>query len=206
MINDFDFTKPITQHTANADYGIAEVDMRTIFNELILQFLQTDLVDLFNYGTPQLGSGAVVEKFAKKDGLSVLRRGITTDRIMQVIYAEWIGKGGKRGLQFLEFVLTMIWGNDYRIAQVFHSIEYADVYPRFLSLEETEDSFLTSRRYITINKNIDLKEVSELAPTLQRLVPANIVPVVLSEVGNGNIDLNVGVLCAGLAFEVITIE
>ena len=206
MINDFNFTAPFDEHTANKDYGVAEVDIRRIFKELFLKYFQDDMTDLINYGAPHLGSSALIEKFAKRDGLSVLRRSVTSDAVMRIIYSEWIGRGSKRGLQFLEFTLRMIWGDEYRIDEVFHSLKWADVYPRFLSTEETEDTFLTSRRYITISENVDLKEVSELAPTLQRLVPANIVPVVLSDLANGTADLEVGVLCAGLAFEVVTID
>lgn len=205
-MSEINFTAPLDNHFANEVEGNIEVAIRSLVNTLFKQYLQEDMTALVNYGTPHLGSGAVVERFAKKDGLAVLRREKTPDEVMRVIYSEWIGKGGKRGLNFLEFVLQLIWGSEYTINEVYHSIKYADSYPRFLTLIESEDTFLTSRRYITISENVELKEVSELAPTLQQLVPANVLPVMLSKLATGEASMDFSIACTGLVFDVVTIE
>lgn len=205
-MNEINFTAPLDNHFANEQEGNIELAIKQLVHKQFATHFQGNMEELLNYGTPHLGSGTVVEKFAKKDGLAVLRREKTPDEIMRAIYAEWVGKAGKRGLNFLEFALRMIWGNEFKIDAVYHSIKYADAYPRFLTLQKSDDVFLTSRRYITISKNIDLKEVSELAPTLQQLVPANILPVVLSELANGEASMDFSVACVGLAFDVVTIE
>lgn len=181
-----------------------EVEAQKIFKQFF-EKMGPEFQDLSDYGKPHLASGRVVEKFAKKDGLSILRREVTTDTIMRIIYANWIGKGGKRGLNFLEFALRMIWGNEYKIEKVFHSKPLAQSYPRFLSLIENKNTFLTSRRHITISKNINLKEVSELAPTLQQLVPANIVPIVLSEQSQSHSVIDLGVAIGGVAYTVVSL-
>lgn len=205
-MTDINFTAPLDEHGAEEVEGYAEGEVKRLVHLLFNKFFQENMTDLLNYGTPHLGSGKVIEQFAKKDGLAVLRREVTSDTILRVIYANWVSKGGKRGLNFLEFTLQMLWGREYTISEVYHNIEYAEYYPRFLSTQETEDQFLTSRRYITISNNISLKEVSELAPTLQHLIPANIVVKVLSEQANGSASLDLGFACVGQVFNVVSIE
>lgn len=134
------------------------------------------LNDIFHYGMPHFGSGNVVERFTKQDGLVVLRRPQSSEEIMRVIYANWISLGSKRGLGFLEFVLQMLWPNQWEIARLYHSITYIDQYPKLVTEVQVSDSFLTSRIFVLMKNTVDIDELKELTPVLERLVPANIVP------------------------------
>lgn len=138
--------------------------------------IQKSLEDLINYGSPHLGSPAVIERFSKQDGLAALRRPETGDTLMRVIYTSWASLPSRRGLGFLEFVLNMLWPNLWTINRLFHSVEYAAGYPRFLSYTDDETTFPTSRIRITFDESLPIAEMSELAPVLRRLVPANVVP------------------------------
>lgn len=138
--------------------------------------IHESLQDLVNYGSPHLGSPAVIERFSKQDGLAALRRPETGDTLMRIIYASWSALPSRRGLGFLEFVLNMLWPGLWTINRLFHSVEYAVGYPRFLSYTDDETTFPTSRIRLTFDESLPVAEMSELAPVLRRLVPANVVP------------------------------
>lgn len=138
--------------------------------------IQKSLDDLIDYGCPHLGSPEVIERFSKQDGLAALRRPDTGDTLMRIIYASWSSLPSRRGLGFLEFVMDMLWPNLWTINKLFHSVEYAAGYPRFLSYTDDETTFPTSRIRITFDESLPIGEMSELAPVLRRLVPANVVP------------------------------
>jgi len=151
------------------------------------------LNDIFHYGMPHFGSGNVVERFTKQDGLVVLRRPQSSEEIMRVIYANWISLGSKRGLGFLEFVLQMLWPNQWEIARLYHSITYIDQYPKLVTEVQVSDSFLTSRIFVLMKNTVDIDELKELTPVLERLVPANIVPKIGVRI---DIDTNIDISMA----------
>lgn len=68
-----------------------------------------------------------------KDGLVVLRNAEASDVLMRIIYATWLSLGSERGLNFLEFVLTMLWADKWKLIRLWHSISKVQAYPRFLS-------------------------------------------------------------------------
>nr|WP_314367401.1 hypothetical protein [uncultured Acinetobacter sp.] len=136
------------------------------------------LNDIFHYGMPHLGSANVVERFTKQDGLVVLRRPQSSEKIMRVIYANWKSLGSKRGFAFLKFVLQMLWPNQWEIVRLYHSITLIEQYPNLVTEVKVNDSFLTSRIFVLMKDSVDVNELKELTPILERLVPANIVPKV----------------------------
>jgi hypothetical protein len=156
--------------------------------------LQASLQDLLDYGAPHLGSRTVVERFTKLDGLAVLRRPVTADVLMRVIYANWASIASERGLGFLQFVLQMLWPDQWQIIRLWHSIPFANQYPRFLNESESATRFLTSRIRIRLDNSVDRFELSELAPVLRRLVPANIVPQVVLDVPTEDMQLGAAVV------------
>lgn len=143
--------------------------------------LQKSLEDLINYGCPHLGSPEVIERFSKQDGLAALRRPDTGDTLMRIIYASWSSLPSRRGLGFLEFVLNMLWPNLWTINRLFHSVRYIDNYPRFVTYVDDETTFPTSRIRVSFSRSLPTAEISELAPVLRRLVPANVVPSIAIE-------------------------
>jgi hypothetical protein len=174
-----DFLAPLQlSHTANE----MERALQDAFIKTYIELLGDDLKDLFDYSAPHMGGPRVVERFTKQDGLVVLRRPDTSETLMRVIYATWISLGSKRGLAFLDFVLRMLWPGQYQIKRLFHSKPLAHSYPDRLTYINTNETFLTSRIHVTMSEGVDLQELAELAPTLTKLVPANVVPSIAIEV------------------------
>ena len=153
-----------------------EQAMQQVFIKTYIELLGDDLINLFDYSVPHMAGAGVVERFSKKDGLVVLRRPNSSEALMRVIYANWVSMGSKRGLGFLDFVLRMLWPGQYEIKRLFHSKALASTYPARQTYVENSDNFLTSRIHISMDSSVDLQELTELAPTLTKLVPANVVP------------------------------
>ena len=185
------FTLPIDRQHAHD--GLERALSRAVA-QVMADELQPNLQDLVDYGAPHLGSRTVVERFTKLDGLAVLRRPVTADVLMRVIYANWASLASERGLGFLQFVLQMLWPDQWQIARLWHSIPFASQYPRFLNETETETRFLTSRIRIRLDDSVDRFELSELAPVLRRLVPANIVSQVVLDVPTVDMQLGAAVV------------
>ncbi|ENV88218.1 hypothetical protein ACE5JW_11805 [Acinetobacter radioresistens] len=181
----------VHSHTANE----LEEALQSIYSKTFLELFEEDLKSLFDYSVPHMAGPSVVERFTKQDGLVVLRRPGTSEAIMRVIYANWKALGSKRGLAFLEFVLKMIWPGQYKLRRLYHSKVYASSYPARLTYTQSSDTFLTSRLHVSMSPDIDLEELAELAPTLAKLVPANLVPSVAIELEVNDIELK---LAAGV--------
>ena len=168
--------------TANYDHSFTfddtEADIKAIFIAVFNEIFKEKIQDIHHYGMPHLGSPIVVERFSKQDGLAVIRRPQSSDLIMRVIYANWRSLASKRGLAFLEFILQMLWANQWQIVRLYHSIARKDEYPKHVVETDLPENFLTSRIFVLLDANIDVNELRQLTPTLQRLVPANILPTV----------------------------
>lgn len=181
---------PLEQsHTANE----LERAMQQVFIKTYIELLGDDLKDLFDYSAPHFAGATVVERFTKQDGLVVLRRPAVSEKLMRIIYSTWTSLGSKRGLSFLDFVLRMLWPNQYQIKRLFHPIDLVSQYPARLTYSDNSETFLTSRIHVLMNLDVDIEELAELAPTLTKLVPANVVPSVAIEVPTMDIVINTAV-------------
>ncbi|WP_086214177.1 hypothetical protein [Acinetobacter sp. ANC 3813] len=169
-------------------YDDTERQLQALFIKLFDDLYGMQIKNIHDYGMPHFGSATVVERFTKQDGLVVLRKSEISDIIMRVIYANWRSLGSKRGLAFLEFVLTMIWGNQWEISRLYHSIERSNEYPALATTEPTINSFLTSRIAITINQEVNADKIREIAPMIAKLVPANIVSKIMAGMDFDDID------------------
>lgn len=177
-------------------YDETERQLQALFIAVFDELFGDQIKNIHDYGMPHLGSAAVVERFTKQDGLVVLRPSAVSDIIMRVIYANWRSLSSKRGLAFLEFVLTMIWGNQWEINRLYHSIEMSNQYPTLTTVEETYNSFLTSRISITIDQAVNADEIRDLAPMISKLVPANIVAKIMTGMTLENMDeIGIGMAC-----------
>lgn len=179
--------------------GDVEKAMQAVFIKAFHELYGEKIQDIHHYGMPHLGSPRVVERFSKQDGLVVLRRPNSSDETMRVIYATWRSLSSKRGLAFLEFVLQMLWADQWEVNRLYHSKELIDRYPTVTTVEPVDDSFLTSRVLISLDSDVDFSEASHLAPTLFRLVPANIVAQISSKFETEDID-TVGVATVFMPF------
>lgn len=133
------------------------------------------LEDLRNYGAAWLGRDEVVERFIKQDGLVVLKRPNAGPLLMRVIYKNWLALGSERGLGFLQFVLQMLWPNQWRVVRLWHFMETASLYPRDLIEDGGADKFLTSRIRVYMDEDTDRGELAEISPVLRRLSPVHVV-------------------------------
>lgn len=171
------FLAPLHASWTNNDLERAMVE---VFTAIAEEHHLADWQDIYNYATPWRGSNKVVERFTKLNGLAVLRRddGGFSDKLMSIIYENWAALASERGLSFLQFLLDMLYPEQNQIVRLWHPISKADKYPRLVRELEGSNSFLTSRIRIKIDSDVDIDELAELAPTLSRLVPWNIVPEV----------------------------
>lgn len=188
-----EFLAPLTHsHKANE----LERAMTGVLTRVIQEQQVDALNDIYNYGVPWVGSKSVVERFTKLNGLAVLRREDSlSDTLMAIIYANWSALASARGLGFLQFVLDMLYPGQNEIVRLWHSKTGAANYPVYLSESAGVNRFLTSRIRIKLDANINLSELSELAPTLSRLVPWQVVPEVAVAVNTD--DMGVQVALAG---------
>ena len=199
MLNASEFLSPILHsHAANE----LERAMAGIFTAIVQDSQIERLNDIYNYGVPWQGSRNVVERFTKLNGLAVLRRddGGLSDKLMSVIYANWTAIASERGVGFLQFVLDMLYPNQNKIIPLWHSKELAASYPRFVAETKGQNRFLTSRVRIKMDVSVDIAELSELAPTITRLVPWQVVPEVAVGVETRPLDFVVAV--AGELYQV----
>lgn len=165
-------------------YDELEQAMAQVFTQMIGDNLLNDLDDMFNYGTPQLGSRTLVERFTKLNGLAVLRRNDSgfSDKLMAIILANWQALASERGLAFVQFVLDMLYPHQNKIIRLWHSKAKANLYPNYVTETQGTDRFLTSRVRIKLDSDIDIKELAELAPVFRRLVPWQIVPEIAIDI------------------------
>lgn len=188
-----DFTRTVQEsHKANElDEAIAGV-----FTKLIEEYELEGLVDMNSYGAPWLESSPVViERFSKLNGLVILRQdteGLSTD-IMAMILSAWQGMASGRGLDFLQFVLNMLFPGNNRVLRLWHSKELANSYPVAVSEKERPGSFLTSRVRIALTLDDNNSDISDIAPVLEKLVPWNIVPEIAVSVNFSQVDVAVAV-------------
>ena len=145
MVSDLKLTHCYSQSFTFDDHEavLKDVLIRS-FNELF----EEKIKDIHAYGMPHLGSPLVVERFSKQDGLAVIRRPQSSDLIMRIIYANWRSLASKRGLAFLEFILQMLWANQWEIVRLYHSISRQDDYPNHLVEANLPENFLTSRIFV----------------------------------------------------------
>lgn len=188
-----DFTRTVQEsHKANElDEAIAGV-----FTKLIEEYELEGLVDMNSYGAPWLESSPVViERFSKLNGLVILRQdteGLSTD-IMAMILSAWQGMASGRGLDFLQFVLNMLFPGNNRVLRLWHSKELANSYPMAVSEKEIPGSFLTSRVRIALTLDDENSDISDIAPVLEKLVPWHVVPEIAVSVGFSQVDVAVAV-------------
>lgn len=177
-------------HPIDVQYAFEELEtaLAQAVKQVFIDELSTQMQDLVDYGCPHLGSRTVIDRFTKQDGLVVLRRPVTSDTLMRVIYANWSSLGSERGLGLIEFMLRMLWPDQWQIVRLWHSIPKVSQYPRFLSSTQQANHFLTSRINISLAASVDLKEIAELSPIIRRLVPANMVVKVIAEALNVDFD------------------
>lgn len=177
-------------------YNALEAAIASVNRAMLLAMLP-EMVDMHQYGTPFLGSKDVVERFTKLNGLAVLRRNDSgfSDTLMAIILANWQSLASERGLAFLKFVLDMLYPNQTSIVRLWHSKKNIAQYPNYIYEKPASDRFLTSRIRISLDSEIDIKEVTELAPVFRRLVPWQVVAEVAVNIQVEDKKLGIAAAC-----------
>lgn len=205
------FTQPIDEKHADDDL---EKALAQAFRQVFNDNLNEKLNDLINYGTPHLGSNTVVERFCKQEGLAILRRqDSNVETIMKVILAEWLSIPSLRGLNFLKFVLNMLWKDQWILKPLFHDFNKRAKYPQYLKEPQDnevingvylrpEGTFLTSRFVLKLS-DVEFNELRTLIPIVRELVPANVVLKVISEKASADFpSQKIGICMYGRFFKV----
>ena len=195
------FAAPLLSQPQATDLerGLSRAVASVLQNELGLA-----LEDLRNYGAAWLGRDEVVERFIKQDGLVVLKRPNTGPLLMRVIYQNWLALGSERGLGFLQFVLQMLWPDQWQVVRLWHSVATVNRYPLDVVEQEGAGKFLTSRIRVYLPDDADRAELAEIAPVLRRLVPAHVVPEIALAVFSDA--MQVGVAMAMSRYEVANLS
>ncbi len=198
MDDNLNFTQPIEAQFAHD--GL-ETAIASAVKQVFAENLATQMQDLVDYGSPHIGSATVVERFTKQDGLAVLRRGDPTGKLLRIIYANWSSLASERGLSFLGFTLQMIWGDgNWELRRLWHSTPKVTRYPLYVDFEERPNYFLTSRILVSLGEVVTIPEVLEFSPTLRRLVPAHILPIIHAKILDRNWSYDLGVAIGAKAY------
>ena len=112
----------LAPYEQSAAFDVTEKQLQQLFIDVFNEVFADQVSDIHHYGMPHLGSPKVVERFTKQDGLVVLRRPTSSDLIMRIIYTDWKSLASRRGLAFLEFVLQMLLGNQWKIYRLYHTV------------------------------------------------------------------------------------
>lgn len=171
-----DILKPLEQ---SAHYDDVERELKQLFMAMIQDLFGQQLINIFHYGMPEYADDyTVIERFTKQNGLAVLHRDLSEKhQIMRILYETWQALPSKRGLFFLEFMLTMLYGRDWRIQRLYQPIYQLDQYPQLATAygENNANYFLTSRINVLLPMTANVREMESLTHSIKKLVPANIV-------------------------------
>lgn len=185
---------PLTEsHEAN----LLESDVKAIFKDLFEAYIREQERKINSYGMPHRADIQTVERFVKQDGLSLFKRGDTTDPFIKEILRGWRGIHARRGTGFLRFYLQMLWPNSFEIKDLYQIKNVP--YPNGLSVVEGANKFLTSRKlvHLYIDQVPDASEVVKIQAALRQIVPARIVLDIALFLGFQNSEPNTQVLAAG---------
>lgn len=195
------YLQPLQNHFQQTG---TETALFNAMQRVFTQDFEKQVKDLVDYGSPHLASREVVELFSKRDGLIILKRKSVSDQVMRAIYASWLAVGSKRGLGFLEFVLSMLWAKRWELKPIYHSIRHIDLYPHAWHYTPNDDSFATSRYHLLLSEVQDIQEAMQVAPTLRNVIPANIVLHVVSKPVDEQIPL--GVACVARVLNIVDLR
>ena len=179
----------------SASYSPTDEALNALFVQVYFDLFNDKVANILNYGTPTYaGSRELVERFAKQHGLVFYNKPNTPNGVVNILYDVWQSLSSKRGLDFLHFVMTALWGNDgYYLHHTYHSIAKIGEYPAHLSHMEQAGDFMTSRIIVGVYGRENASELQKITPILQQIAPANLVIDVLSAIDLGALHLNIDI-------------
>ena len=153
-----------------------EADLYQMFMDLYEDYLRVDERDLNVSAVPHLGSFDLVSRNVEMDGLALINN--DDEPAMRYLHKAWNHRNPKRGLEFLETYLQLLFPNGWKVKQLWHPISSADQYPD--NVEDSKDkisgdAFLTSRIRVSLSGGLgDDEYLNRVTPALRSILPARL--------------------------------
>ena len=141
--------------------------LRDIVSQVFEDTLRPKINDINVYGMPHLGRFEVVERFVKRDGLTLLR--ISDEERMRYLFKAWKIKNPKRGLHFLRTFLQLLYPNAWAADQMWQ--EKDKPYPLHLKTAN-EIKGKQTRYWLTSRVQVSISDLTETGEYLLRVLPA----------------------------------
>jgi hypothetical protein len=141
--------------------------LRGIVSQVFEATLRPKINDIDVYGMPHLGRFEVVERFVKRDGLTLLR--IDDEERMRYLFKAWKVKNSKRGLHFLRTFLQLLYPNEWAADQMWQ--EKDKPYPLHLKTAN-EIKGKQTRYWLTSRVQVSISDLVETGEYLLRVLPA----------------------------------
>jgi hypothetical protein len=141
--------------------------LRDIVSQVFEETLRQKVNDIDVYGMPHLGRFEVVERFVKRDGLTLLR--IDDEERMRYLFKAWKVKNPKRGLHFLRTFLQLLYPNEWAADQMWQ--EKDKPYPHYLKTTN-EIKGQQTRYWQTSRVQVSISDLAETGEYLLRVLPA----------------------------------
>lgn len=168
-----EFLKPLTQYSHQA------TDLEQALTDIFVLLYQENLAardhSINCSGVPWLADFETQARFSAQDGISIYYKD-GFEAHMTHIFRAWSSRRVKRGLNFLDFYMRMLWPDQYSIDWLWHHRDLDRLpYPSALTLEQTPDHFPTLRFVLSLDESISLPDIQQILPSLRSVVPAEYV-------------------------------
>lgn len=179
----------------SASYSAIDEALNALFIQVYFDLFNDKVASILNYGTPTFANNRIlVELFAKQHGLVFYNTPNTSNAVINILYETWQSLPSKRGLGFLHFVLSALWGaNGYYLHRTYHPIARINEYPAHLSHHERMGDFMTSRIIVGVYNQNNSNDLRKITPILQQIAPANLVIDVHRAIDLGVLILNMDI-------------
>lgn len=167
---------PLQQSHAHDDL---EAELKQLVTLLYQKHLMPRVKDVNVTGVPFLGSSNIQTKALIHDGIGNFNSSVLSSEAFRYLILAYKYRNGKRGLGFLKTFLTVTWGSDFEINQLWQ--KKGGVYPLELkTLAEIEgedldvnDYFLTSRLQLVLSEEVT-EFPADIARNLDSTLPARL--------------------------------
>ena len=153
-----------------------EADLYQMFMDLYEDYLRVDERDLNVSAVPHLGSFDLVSRNVEMDGLALINN--DDEPAMRYLHKAWKHRNPKRGLEFLETYLQLLFPNSWKVNQLWHPKDSQEQYPIDVATRKESidgESFLTSRIRVSIYGAVDDKDyLSRITPAIRSVLPARL--------------------------------
>ncbi len=156
-----------------------EEELKNLMILLYQKHLEPRARDVNVTGAPFLGSSNIQTKALIHDGIGNFNSSVLSSESLQYLLLAYKYRNGKRGLGFLKTFLTVTWGSDFEINQLWQ--KKGGVYPSELKTKaeiegeglDANDYFLTSRLQLVLSEEVT-EFPADIARNLDSTLPARL--------------------------------